>query len=894
PDFVKVDEKECQDLILFAKNFASFLKYYNENNQEDGSWEPFVTMDLSVTLASLNRLDVREFYTYTKDIFDQILSTDISQEADLRKYFKTLFDLGFSITKIIDDYYRTIPTDFEFHDVIQNVVNSSLLEYYNSLQKYYSVAKNQNIIDPTSRFTFNDKPEDLIFAQDFNGNVLSKIWKSGSTQEVTFNGSSIALKIKNTATHNLFTGIFDAYLKALTEIVRSAITYFDQTISDFPTHSPHYALFLTFVKLFKYAQDHLNNFTARHLNLYYKEILKLEKQDAQPDNVHLIFELAKTAGNSYLLEKGTVFKAGKDKDGKEIFYGLKDDVVLGKGKVTSLKSLFLNIKDDGTRQLFASPVANSSDGNGASLNTSDKSWKPFGDTTRDVGEVGFAIASDYLYLLDGERFIDFTFHVPESDTIDFKGHEISSAITIKLSSKKGWFDVQKVYVNIDDEPGGYFTITAQLNAGDPPIIPYSQKTHGYHFDQQKPMALFYLKDGKANKKLWDFRFNKIDIGVSVNGIKNLELENDNGVLNPAKPFDLFGSAPYVGSTFLVGCRELFMKVIRPSAGTNQSSIKIFRLSDNVTVTLNLKWDNYSELQKKTFSKPRINDTTVRIEYLDNSKFKAINLDPTKKLFYKKTSNQDQIQSKSQKSPNIIEVQSYRPIMPAKTSPITFKLPRFEEDIEIDYAGNENYSTKTKWGFFRLVLKQDFGHAEYVKKMVAATQKVTITTTKEGKNSNTTKATISLDNPPSEPYTPVVKEVSLDYSASTTLDFSSDNRDSILHITPFGFKDVSTANRPTTLLPEFENEGELFIGFENLQTDQTLPVLFQVAEGSANPLAQKEPVKWYYLGKNNKWNTFKQEEISDSTNGLIKSGIIKFSIPENAVAQNTLMDEQLYW
>ena len=54
------------------------------------------------------------------------------------------------------------------------------------------------------------------------------------------------------------------------------IATLDKTLQDFPSHSPHYALFLTFIKLFRVSQNHLNGFTDRHLKFYYKDILALK------------------------------------------------------------------------------------------------------------------------------------------------------------------------------------------------------------------------------------------------------------------------------------------------------------------------------------------------------------------------------------------------------------------------------------------------------------------------------------------------------------------------------------------------------------------------------------------------------------------------------------------
>src|SRR3546814_8072433 len=64
PGYALVDERAYPDLILFASRYAGVLNYYNHKNRIEGSWEPFMLMDVSVTLARLIRLDVRRYSTY--------------------------------------------------------------------------------------------------------------------------------------------------------------------------------------------------------------------------------------------------------------------------------------------------------------------------------------------------------------------------------------------------------------------------------------------------------------------------------------------------------------------------------------------------------------------------------------------------------------------------------------------------------------------------------------------------------------------------------------------------------------------------------------------------------------------------------------------------------------
>ncbi|MCH5690621.1 hypothetical protein LWM68_44185 [Niabella sp. W65] len=56
---------------------------------------------------------------------------------------------------------------------------------------------------------------------------------------------------------------------------------------------PHLALYFAFLKLFAHAQDHINQFTEKHIAFYYNSVLGLEMKPGIEDNAYLIFELAK-------------------------------------------------------------------------------------------------------------------------------------------------------------------------------------------------------------------------------------------------------------------------------------------------------------------------------------------------------------------------------------------------------------------------------------------------------------------------------------------------------------------------------------------------------------------------------------------------------------------------
>ncbi len=203
----------------------------------------------------------------------------------------------------------------------------------------------------------------------------------------------------------------------------------------------HFALFFAFLKLFQYAQNDLNTLTERHLDFFYREVLEMEAQAAVPDQVVVIMELAKHVEEAHKITKGTKLTAGKDDTGVELIYETDREIAVNKAQISELKALRIlsNTINNESYRLYASPTANSADGKGAEIETDDKSWKTFGNTSRDEAEIGFAFASPILFLGEGRRTVTITL---EFDNADDEIAETLSTIShifgVEFSGETEW------------------------------------------------------------------------------------------------------------------------------------------------------------------------------------------------------------------------------------------------------------------------------------------------------------------------------------------------------------------------------------------------------------------------------------------------------------------------
>ncbi|HYJ37585.1 MAG TPA: hypothetical protein VEV87_03175, partial [Chitinophagaceae bacterium] len=145
--------------------------------------------------------------------------------------------------------------------------------------------------------------------------------------------------------------------------------------------------------------------------------------------------------------------------------------------------------------------------------------------------------------------------------------------------------------------------------------------------------------------------------------------------------------------------------------------------------------------------------------------------------------------------------------------------------------------------------------------------------------------------PNEPWTPIIKNMELDYTATaSTTDIE------LVHLYPYEntFKDEELELQPP-LFPTHCDEGVLFIGLKELVPGTNLNILFQLAEATADSETDPAEIFWYYLASN-QWRPLRSgfEVLKDETNNLTTSGIIRFFIPGNITNDNTILPRNLHW
>ena len=327
----------------------------------------------------------------------------------------------------------------------------------------------------------------------------------------------------------------------------------------------------------------------------------------------------------------------------------------------------------------------------------------------------------------------------------------------------------------------------------------------------------------------------------MKGLEPSHLQNDETTLDPKKPFEPFGSTPAAGAQLLIGHPELAAK----------------RLT---RVGYQVEWMGLPESLADHYEAYEVDGKfTVALGLMDRRVKRQLNA--SAELFEKRALAIEDL-------PSAMAPRTYGRLASAPTSP--------------DLRAWDRYLL---WELNR----PDFQHQTYP--TVASSRAIELAAAIA--NDETIKPEKYQVNPP---YTPKIKSLRIDYVSEVELDPArpSNPSDRILHVHPFGTCGVSAERTPDGIpfMPRYENEGELYIGLRDANPPQTVSFLVQMAEGSADPDLEPEPVAWSFLN-GDRWIPLSDRKILlDTTRGFRNSGVVELAL-EGASASRRLSGN-LYW
>lgn len=857
---VKIEEHTIAEYIVFAQKLSRYLKFYNVKNEEAGNWQNFLNNDISYHLAVVSALDSKSWEETWAELMEPVEATPATIKNEYKKYYTWRFDFLYSLMdRLIESYVHSKPLQPWRDDLKALYITSNLEIIYELLHKYYKSSKDLLLKDMG---TFFYKDLELQLTQT----VTTRL---GTLPEVV----NEILPQKNVLSDNpdfIFGGNsgiterIDAASEYLDDLARQLIHIYARvnalaekhlrlSLEKYNEHEPHLGLFYAFLQLLEEHRTEMNSLLLKHLDFYYKQVLYVKPKEFQPSKAYVTFEATKNV-YEHFIKTGTSLLAGKDNSGKDIIYLSRQDIIVNKAEPGDIKS-FTFIKNEGDVQnervktnpgepvgIFASAIANSKDGKGKAL-LPGQSWWPFLATSNEINvnaQTGVSFYSALLHKTPDEKRkyrIDLKF---EATDINYNLHSFfNEYATVKIFTEKEplLFPVSGAVLSEGflqfqfEIPEKSKVSVASPNAS----ILFGKRNTNIAEDFMEAMKLL------QSTALASFSITLVNQTIPVTMAETVM-----GTTDLSSAFPAFGGVPKDGSWF---------KIIEPL-------LKGRSVSD---LTLIIEWASKTD---------RKFDVAVGYDQIDN------------------TGSFRDMEILNNVSTSLLPVLSSTDIAVIFTTEAVKIILKSQNDL-----GYRTYAEDMT----RAVLddnKPDSIFAELADQVQSQAtelqkespiQKVG----QEGKGNIQRvleRSGFVKRGFPQPPYTPMIKSIKLICSISEDI-FSA--KVSWLYLqNPHGYKKIEKEEK-AYVIPNTQFEGELYIGFKNLKPSQSLNVLIQVEEGTADPTLPDPEVDWKYLCEN-EWKPFDSSQFKDGTNSLIQSGIITFASPDIECINNTILPAGQFW
>jgi hypothetical protein len=661
---------------------------------------------------------------------------------------------------------------------------------------------------------------------------------------------------------------------------------------------PHLALFLAFLKLFGLAQDQLNTFTQRHLDFYYRDVLRLHGRPAVPDQVHLTFELARNVAEQ-VLPAGTEFEAGRDAARQPLLYRTAAARVVNRAGLVHLRSLYTDAATAQPAALYFAPNSAAADGVAAALPADSPSWNPFGPPPAaqwPEALVGFALAAPVLLMAEGTRQVTVTLKPRQAVALP----QPTIPLRVQLSGPTAWLEATSSGLRLDTK--GNYVFTATLPATEKlGVVGYNAALLTGGYGTTAPVLRVLLPTSRHYVALRGLTLQSVQLDVAVNGLqKTLVMDNDLGQLNPNKPFLPFGPVPTADATLYVDCPETTGKALssltvhvpswvgKPSAAAWDAYYAAY--TPTATPGTNERYARYAEANILATLSVQNRGLTVTDQEI--SLFTDLTTDAGLTITPASTGEK----TRSTPVSFLEKLYKYKSYELQGTEFIKYS-PQSVDSIGYELA-TSTPTTAVGERLLTLRLSQDLGQSAYPALLTAAAA-----------TQGPTGAHLPIPNPP---YAPVARALSLDYQASSgevllTADSDFAQRPvQLFHQGVFGQAEehpalkqalefIEPASRDAAyLLPQQARGGTFLLGLRDVGPLESVSVLFQVAEGSAN--AERDPayLAWSVLSQNQWYPLTGDHAPVDATDHLLTSGIITFALPAETRLDNTLLEPGLVW
>ncbi|WP_369014692.1 baseplate J/gp47 family protein [Flavobacterium anhuiense] len=929
-----IDGRTEQDWLYFLTEFSKLINFYNDNNTIYGNWSPFLLKDPVFLMASISKTNYKKLHSDYKNSCTEIQRLVQNENGGIphSNALNNLFDRITAIYKIIERWTHYMLRNSEIYDlktyILQEVKTRLSIDFW-AIQSFREYL-NKLAIDGLS---IASAP-----LQDFNSFDKS-IWyinkdKTPFWQVFGFETEHSVLQETSSITAfslDILTKIGDKLFQFLETIIHHAGKEFKK-LNLQKGHFPDTVLLRSFVNILKVQQDRMNGLSEKHLDFYYRDILKQTKLPAVADHTFLCATLTKPTA-VFTLPAGTLFNAGVDAQKNPILFASQKNVNLNPAAIASVHKLSYQDKNNAfyNLQTVDKPTEIQLDAENKAI-----SWETFGsdDLSLSPSLIGIGFASPMLLLREGVRTVNLTL-------------EFDSPIDIKILQEASYFlSTQKEWLKLNLAPADFtadatkqntvFTIEIVLDETVASIEPFLVNPDGLKSDWPMMKILFQNVPNPQEPP----KITSITIALKVTGVKTFQLYNDFGELSTKNPYTPFGPIPLVNANFIIGNNEILSKPL--------DSLIVEIDWDKRPADFELYYQQYNEYLHPTKTTPKAGlrrtirnilskpeeDVVFPSEFTNTSFTVDFNIIQNKswqglKMTKIESSDIDIFFIPIDEIPKSVYLFDPEPInainntlntsssyyVYSKPDPKSnaaqngVKLLQPDPNIQKETL---KFTEESSSGFIKMTLSSpEYGFGSELYANVVASIAL----------QNGNKLAMAKDKEVTDfitaanvPFAPKIQTFSAIYNASVTYKLDGTAGDYPLQYfiyAPFSnytVFDSETADQTNTfntqiigssendaakgfpLYPSFNYDGALFIELDNLICDSTLNLYFELARNST-ALTNQNGVMYYYLSDSG-WKNI--QPLSDQTSQFRCSGIIEIPIPADCNNNSTIMPGTKNW
>ncbi|MFM2376234.1 MAG: hypothetical protein RLZZ165_1331 [Bacteroidota bacterium] len=475
-----------------------------------------------------------------------------------------------------------------------------------------------------------------------------------------------------------------------------------------------------------------------------------------------------------------------------------------------------------------------------------------------------------------------------------------------VSSRKGWVSlgVKGVAQGTSKSPDA-LVFTLEVSGDSPPIDAPGQEFPEKGIPTDLPLLRIGLRPSYSVSfesggnvpidpiaLLSGFRLRAILIAVKVDDLPGVQAQTEAGVVDTSSPFHPFGNEPGRGSTMVFGHPELCEKKL--------TALNLAFTWHQPPQDFSDFGDYYSDYYRDGSQGNFTNLLPEGVAKLGNGTF---------------TFRVDQFRYYS------------RTQLSGTQSPALFS-KTFHDPQRVQVAMPEDYSsgwTPVKidaikppriWdSYFQLTWLCNFApRGEYEKAQsklatainVSANAFTTAFSAKTTTNDNAAAIKAASDKLNADsavhlraPYIPKLKKFEVGYSAEVALNFATwqapSTASKVYAWSPFGHREQGLGlGVPFPMIPDLAKANGVYLGIQNYLPGRVLSLMIMLEEGTGDPLSPLPIVTWRYLGRGGWLRVPDDAFLGDGTRALTQSGTIHLKIPEDAVQNTALMQNEGIW